>query len=185
MATGSDPDIPTLDNKFTMDWQPRNRRQENDVEKSQRSEMLEEYYKIATFVQGYDPYFVSIKTWGVTASGAAIGVGFSKDVIANHEQAAVFAIALLMSLSFWATEGRFKLIQFSHIRRQKALEEALQGDAPMVGPAILSSYKQGMAEQKGLWIKAMLMRHVMLPHVLFVAISIILIAFEIAKQCNF
>jgi len=36
-----------------------------------RSNLLEEYYKLSAIIQSYDPYFLSIKAWGVTVSGAA------------------------------------------------------------------------------------------------------------------
>jgi hypothetical protein len=32
-----------------------------------REELREEYFKVIDIFQGYDPYFLSIKNWGVTA----------------------------------------------------------------------------------------------------------------------
>lgn len=35
-------------------------------QKDKRSELLEEYYKLAAIVQGYDSYFLSIKAWDLS-----------------------------------------------------------------------------------------------------------------------
>ena len=74
-----------------------------------RSLSTEEYYKLIDIIQGYDPYFVSIKSWGATASGAALGLAFA------HSLWFVALLAALLALSFWITEARFKVLQLNHI----------------------------------------------------------------------
>src|SRR5436305_15215505 len=37
-----------------------------------RQEALDEYYKVAAFVQAYDGYFLNVKAWGVTVTAGAI-----------------------------------------------------------------------------------------------------------------
>jgi len=45
-----------------------------------RAEAFEEYYKLASFAQAYDGYFLNIKAWGVTVTAGAIATGFSTAV---------------------------------------------------------------------------------------------------------
>ena len=153
------------------------------MDKEQRSELLEEYFRLTAFVQAYDSYFLSIKAWGVTVSGAAIGVGFSRDLIAQNMQMQVFAIALALAIAFWFTEVRFKLIQLAHIYRQAALEKALQGNEYVKSPSILESYKEGRRTDNAQkrWRSVILWPQVMFPHVIFVVLSFILIVIQAVK----
>ena len=152
----------------------------------QRSELFEEYFKEAGFVQSYESYFLTIKTWGVTASGAAIGVGFSKDLISQNRQLEIFVIALALAVAFWLTEVRFKLMQLAHINRQASLERALQENTYIKSPAILESFGEASLvnrDQKR-WRKIMLWPHVMLPHVIFVTLSLIVIVIQIVRMLH-
>lgn len=153
------------------------------MDKEQRSELLEEYFRLAAFVQAYDSYFLSIKAWGVTVSGAAIGVGFSKDLIAQNMQVQVFAIAFALAIAFWLTEVRFKLIQLAHIYRQSVLEKTLQENVYIKSPSILESYGEGRRidkEQKR-WRSIIFWSHVMFPHIIFVVFSLVLIVIQAVK----
>jgi hypothetical protein len=149
------------------------------MDKDQRAQLLQEYYNIATFVQAYDGHFLSIKSWGITVSGAAIGVGFSQDLLRN--QVGVFFIALVLSTAFWLTEVRFKLIQLAHVYRQSALEQSLREDIYIKTPAILESYGMGMTvdRERKRWRSVIFWPHVMLPHILFAGLSLLLIGYSI------
>ncbi|HMV51556.1 MAG TPA: hypothetical protein PLD20_10385 [Blastocatellia bacterium] len=153
------------------------------MEKEQRSELTEEYFKLSAFVQAYDAYFLSIKNWGVTVSGAALGVSFSKDLIAQDKQILVLIIALILAVAFWLTEVRFKLIQLAHIYRQLALEKAIQENTYIQNPAILTSYGQGRSfdEKQKRWRLVMFWPQVMLPHIIFVSLSLIFIVVHIVR----
>jgi hypothetical protein len=149
--------------------------------KEQRSELLEEYYKVYSFVQAYDPYFISIKNWGVTVSGAALAVGLSRE---NSRPLLVFVVSLALSISFWFTEVVFKNSQLAHLRRVKAIEDALKTEASIESPLIAKSYDEGKIENKKakLWRKVLLWRHVMLPHAIFTSISLGFILYECIKR---
>ena len=153
------------------------------MDKLQRTELLDEYYKLAGFVQVYDSYSVTIKTWGVTISAAALGLGFSKDVIAQDRQTVIFFIAFVLAVAFWATDTEFKLLQQAHIYRYSALEKALQEDMYITSPSILLTFCEGLKtdDASHKWISVALWPSVMFPHVVFVALS----AFAIAhKLCS-
>src|SRR5215216_4233355 len=111
----------------------------------QRTELLQEYYHLSGYVQGYDSHFLLIKSWGITVSGAAIGVGFSSDLLGTSGRIGLFLVALVLSIAFWITEVRFKLIQLAHVYRQSSLEQCLREDRPITTPAILESYGQAAA----------------------------------------
>jgi hypothetical protein len=149
--------------------------------KEQRSELLDEYYKVYSFVQAYDPYFISIKNWGVTVTGAALAVGLSRE---NNRPLLVFSVALALSIAFWFTEVLFKNSQLAHLRRVTIIEEGLRNDSSLESPAIAKSYDEGKAEnqKKQKWRGVMFWRHVMLPHVIFSFISLGFILYECVKR---
>jgi hypothetical protein len=146
--------------------------------------MLEEYFKLASFVQAYDSYFLTIKTWGVTVTGTAMGVGFSKDLIAQDGQILIFVIALVLATAFWFTEVRFKLIQMAHVFRQSALERALQNETHIKYPGLLESYgdRSMVNKEQKRWRTIMFWPHVMFPHIIFVVLSLCLIAIRIVRM---
>ena len=154
------------------------------MDEKQRAILSEEYYKLAGFVQAYDSYFISIKNWGVTVSGAAIGVGFSKEAIGQNTQIVIFSIALILSLAFWITEVRFKLLQLAHIYRQSELEQALQDGRVIPSPRILQAYGEGRSfdQVQKRWRSIMFWPQVMFPHVIFTLLSFLLVLIQTARQ---
>jgi hypothetical protein len=136
--------------------------------------MIEEYYKIAGFVQAYDTYFVSIKTWSVTASVGVVAIGVSKELT---PPLAIFlaAAAAVMALCFWMTEAQFKLIQQAHLVRWFRLEEGLRRDEYVGPPGILGSFSRTVSDYRcaKTFVAMMLWPHVMLPHAIFLALGLL------------
>ncbi len=150
----------------------------------QRAELRQEYYHLAGYVQGYDAHFLLIKSWGITVSGAAIGIGFSTDLAGTNRQIGLFLIAFVLSLAFWITEVNFKLIQLAHIYRQSFLERSLREGTHVPTPAILESYGHGMAldRERKRWRSVMSWPHVMLPHALLAALSLLLVVYHVIDR---
>lgn len=139
---------------------------ESDKEK-RRAELFTEYFKCIDIIQGYDNYFLTIKTWGVTLSSAAIGWAFVQS------SAPSFLIAFFLSLAFWLTEVRFKLLQLGHALRISELEDALSKGAEIPTPRILTafgeeSYRNNLAAR---WRSVVFWPQVMFPHLFFVVLS--------------
>jgi hypothetical protein len=143
-----------------------------------RSELFDEYYKLAAIVQSYDSYCLTIKAWGVTVSGAAIGVAFSRG-----GSLGVFIIAFSLSMAFWLTEVRFKLFQLAHMLRISELENALQNNVALTSPRIFSAFgEQSRANLKSKrWKTLIFWPQIMLPHIFFASLSLALIVFEIVR----
>jgi hypothetical protein len=136
---------------------------------TRRAELLSEYYKLIDILQGYDAHFLSIKTWGVTLSSAALGLAFVQS------SAPSFGIAFLLSLAFWLTEARYKLLQLNHTYRVAQLEDALSKGVEMPTPRILGAFGDE-AERNALtkrWRSVMFWPQVMLPHIFFILFSVI------------
>jgi hypothetical protein len=133
-----------------------------------RSELLTEYYKVTDIVQSYDPYFLSIKTWSVTLSAAAMGVSFSR-----ASAAPILLVAVLLAVSFWLVESRFKILQLNHIARVMALERYLGGNVDKPSPLIFRSFAEAAAVNAKFsrWRKVMFWPHVAFPHAFFVVIA--------------
>ena len=150
----------------------------------QRASMRQEYYQLATFVQAYDGHFLLIKSWGITASSLAIGVGLGTNALGWDGRIGVFLTALALSLAFWVTEVRFKLIQLAHVHRQLFLEKSLQQDVLVATPAILRSYGEGARYDRARrqWKSIALWPQVMLPHVLFAGLSVCLACYSLVQH---
>lgn len=130
-----------------------------------RDELREEYFKVVDILQSYDPYFLSIKNWGVTAIGVAATVGLA------NKAPAVFLLTSLIAVGFWLTEVRFKLLQLGHTQRAAELEHALSEREPLSSsPRILSAFGEQSRRnlQAGRWRSVLFWPQVMFPHVVFV-----------------
>jgi hypothetical protein len=137
---------------------------------STRAELQTEYFKLADFVQHYDSYFLTIKAWGVGSSGAAVALGFAK------ADWGAFVVALTLSMAFWSTEVRYKLLQLAHMRRLGELESQLQGQAkPSPGPRIFSAFSEesGLNNSQSRWRSVLFWPQVMYPHAFFASISLL------------
>jgi hypothetical protein len=136
-----------------------------------RQEAFDENYKVASFVQAYDGYFLNIKAWGVTVTAGVITAGFSSGVASSRlAQATVFGIASLLACAFWGSETMFKMLQFAHVRRASELESLLVSGVPDIpGPAYLSSFStnQAIDRRTRRWRHVLFWPHVMLPHAIF------------------
>lgn len=150
-----------------------------------RDEAFEEYYKVAAFVQAYDGYFLSMKTWGVTVTAGAIAAGFSAAVAASRlAQVVVFGVALLLACAFWMSEAMFKMLQQAHVRRVSELEQKLaKGESDIAGPAYLASFSayRTVDRKTRRWRKVLFWPHVMLPHVVFAFTSIALLIYAATR----
>jgi hypothetical protein len=130
-----------------------------------REALREEYFKVIDILQGYDPYFLSIKNWGVTAIGLAATIGLA------NKAPIVFLLISFIAVGFWLTEVRFKLLQLGHTLRATELEQALREPKPgEYGPRILAAFGEESRRnlQMGRWRSVLLWPQVMFPHVVFV-----------------
>ena len=140
-----------------------------EVSEISRSELLEEYHKLVDIVQRYDEYYIRIKGWGVTVSGAAAGFG------SVEESSIVFLITAVLAFSFWLTEVRYKQFQLRHLQRVWEIENPTEsGLSQLLAPRIFTAYgeerRKNVANKR--WYTVMFWPQVMLPHVFFVIIGL-------------
>ena len=133
-----------------------------------RSELRDEYFKVVDILQSYDPYFLSIKTWGVSATGAIAAVGFA------NKAPIVLLLTSIIAGSFWITEMRFKLLQLGHTQRAAELERTLSSNENLSScPRIMSAF--GEQSSRNLkahrWRSVLFWPQVMFPHVVFVVVG--------------
>ena len=144
-----------------------------DATDSTRRELLEEYFKVVDILQSYDPYFLTIKNWGVTVSGAAIALAVSQ------KAPSAFLLVCVLAVGFWTTEVRFKLLQLGHTQRAAELERYLSDPDPPASTARSPRILRAFGEQSALnlrhrrWRFVLLWPQVMFPHVVFVAVGIL------------
>ena len=75
-----------------------------------------EYAELARTVSEYDGRIITVKGWSVTVSIAALGLGFQQ----GH--AALFLLAALTGLAFWAIEAMVKRHQVRYYPRMRQIE---------------------------------------------------------------
>jgi hypothetical protein len=136
-----------------------------------RDDLLVEYYKLIDIIQGYDPYFITIKSWSATLGSLAVGTSFTRPAIAVP----ILSAAILLSMSFWIVEARFKILQLNHVIRGGLLEHLLEEGEQAPTPRILRSFAEASAFNRRYrrWRRVMLWPHVAFPHILFVLVALV------------
>ena len=71
---------------------------------------LQEYFALVNVVSEFDQRVLTVKSWGVTLSLAALGLGF------HYGSYGMFLVAAASSLAFWSLEGVMKRIRCASIR---------------------------------------------------------------------
>ncbi|HVP29281.1 MAG TPA: hypothetical protein VMW35_08970 [Myxococcota bacterium] len=78
--------------------------------------ILSEYYKILDIVGQFDQRLLTVKSWGVTLSLAAIGLGF------QFKTPGYFLLAAASAGAFWLIEGAMKSHQMRYYPRMREIE---------------------------------------------------------------
>jgi hypothetical protein len=79
-------------------------------------DLMTEYYRITDIVAKFDERLTTIKSWGVTASLAALVLGF------QLQHYGIFLIAAAGAASFWVIEGTVKRQQRAYYPRMGDIE---------------------------------------------------------------
>ena len=77
---------------------------------------LQEYFALVKSVSDFDQRLLTVKSWGVTLSLAALGFGF------QYRSYGMFIVAAASSLAFWSLEGEMKRHQMRHYPRMREIE---------------------------------------------------------------
>lgn len=93
----------------------------------------QEYFAVAKAIADFDQRLLTVKSWGVTLSLVALGLGF------QYRAYGFFLIAFISSLSFWIIEAVGKRHQMRHYLRMREIEvnrynRAEEGDKPTSSP---------------------------------------------------
>lgn len=150
---------------------------------------LTEYFAIVALVSEFDQRLLTIKSWGVTLSLAALGFGF------QYRSYGLFLVAAASSLAFWSLEGTVKRHQMRYYPRMREIEVARYERAPekerqFSAPRIDWSWVQARGVFTGAapgvsqgpkpsgpnkaYLRAWLLPHVSMPHAITFAIGIAL-----------
>lgn len=76
----------------------------------------QEYFALVKVVSDFDQRLLTIKSWGVTLSLVALGLGF------QYSAYGFFLVAAASSLAFWIIEGAVKRHQMRHDPRMREIE---------------------------------------------------------------
>ena len=150
---------------------------------------LTEYFAIVALVSEFDQRLLTIKSWGVTLSLAALGFGF------QYKSYGLFLVAAASSLAFWSLESTVKRHQMRYYPRMREIEVARYEKAPagereFSAPRIDWSWVQASSIFRGAargvrqrpessghnkaYRRAWLLPHVAMPHAITFAIGIVL-----------
>jgi hypothetical protein len=141
-----------------------------------RDEALKEYYFTQELVDRYDERSLQIKSWSITASGVAIGFGFTAD------RPALFLLGSIGSLIFWYLEALWKSIQAVHIEKSHELEKILnKPELSYDGPSISGNFAEKFrtrAPRRNAF-KIMRYRNVWIPHLFIILFGVLLFLLQI------
>jgi hypothetical protein len=150
---------------------------------------LQEYFALVRSVAEFDQRLLTVKSWGVTLSLAALGFGF------QYRSYGMFLVAAASSLAFWSLEGVMKRHQMRYYPRMREIEVSRYLRAPepereFSAPRIDWSWAQASQIFRGTqtanrlvpqpstasraYAYAWLMLHVALPHAITFAIGVLL-----------
>lgn len=79
-------------------------------------------------IESFDGRMLTIKTWSVSFSLAALGGAFATDV------AEVLLIASLSALMFWFIEGFWETFQYAYYGRSRTMEDYFAGQPKDLDP---------------------------------------------------
>ena len=142
---------------------------------------LEEYFTLVKSVSEFEQRLLTVKSWGVTLSLAALGFG------CQFRSYGMFLVAAASSLAFWSLEGTIKRHQMRYYPRMREIEvnryvRAAEQDRAFSAPRIDWSWSQAERLYRGLlaepasspqpstpssaYARAWLLLHVAVPHVI-------------------
>jgi hypothetical protein len=150
---------------------------------------LEEYFTLVKSVSEFDQRLLTVKSWGVTLSLAALGFGF------QYRGYGLFLVAAASSLAFWSLEGTIKRHQMRYYPRMREIEvnrylRAGEKEKAFSAPRIDWSWARADRFFRGLlknpaaapepstpstsYSRAWLLLHVAMPHAITFLIGILL-----------
>ena len=143
--------------------------------------MLQEYLKLTDIISGFDSSLITVKSWGVTLSLVAIGLGF------KEKTWGYFLLAVISGIAFWTVEFTMKGHQMRYFPRMREIEYQMFQTDPTNAPRIDWSWthadkiflRQERAEDilaarptlmneyvNYVRYRRMFLSHIMFPHVL-------------------
>ncbi|MEM0929788.1 MAG: hypothetical protein AAGI89_10915 [Pseudomonadota bacterium] len=134
---------------------------------------IEEFRTAQQRISEFDKLLITIKSWSITLSGVAIGLGFIDG------QRILFLLGGLSALMFWYLEALNKVFQFALIKRAREVEKEIADLSLYSGPKISSHFNRviGFGETfRALWVM-ITFSNVQLPHNLIVLAGFVLYFF--------
>lgn len=151
----------------------------SDYESERFGLLAHEYQLLQTSVENFDTRALTIKTWSVTFSGAALTLSYQQTL------PIVLLIAAASAAAFWVVDTLWKVHQHAFYARIEQIEaifrEMENGHQPInAAPFQLTGSWWESSKSFGIsrYVKSALFGHVMLPHILFVVAGISLYFFN-------
>ncbi len=138
-------------------------------EKEKRELLKSEYLHLQSVIEDFDQRALTVKTWSISFSFAALGGAFAANA------PIVLLVASVSALIFWFLEGQWKTFQYAYYSRSETIEEFFAGKiqdlAPMqIGTSWRSDWNEGGIKRL-LWI--IRWPHVAMPHIAVFVIGLI------------
>lgn len=115
---------------------------------------LKEYFHLQSIVDGYNKDCLTIKSWSVTVSAVALGVGIQRGL------PLLAVVAGITSLAFWLAEGYWRANQWAFIQRIREIELRRHMYSPLISYG-WANYFEGWMGRTGF-----LQARCAVPHVL-------------------
>ena len=139
-------------------------------DENKQSLLQAEYFNLQSKISEYDSKALTIKTWSISFSLAAMVAAFS------YRAPLALLLGSLSTLVFWVLEAHWKTFQYAFYKRAWQIEDFFEGKNVNIIPLqIGKSFTQSLLTQaRKRFFKVLFWRHVFLPHVFIFIIGIII-----------
>jgi hypothetical protein len=130
--------------------------------------LRQEYFHLQNSVEDFDKRSLTIKSWSVTSSLAAIGFAL------KEERPVLLLVGSASALLFWVIEAIWKSYQQAHYPRIRAIEDFMRGGSSteLSSPSIMRSWSKSWRWNS--FIPIMVWGGVCLPHIAVVIVGLLL-----------
>ena len=139
--------------------------------------LAEEYLYLQNVVQEFDSKAITIKTWSVTFSLAALGGAYAVNV------PLILLLAAISALLFWLLEGYWKLFQYAYYQRTGEIEDHFAGKKALLAPMQIGRVWNKRLKTGGTkrLLRIMFRAHVALPHIIIILLGLLFFILNVAN----
>ncbi|MDO5981592.1 hypothetical protein [Flavivirga spongiicola] len=139
-------------------------------ETEKRSLLKDEYFNIQSKISDFDSKALTIKTWSISFSLAAMVAAFS------YRAPLALLLGSISAIVFWILEAYWKTFQYAFYKRGWQIEDFFEGkNADIIPLQIGKSFSKNLSSNSTRrFFRVLFWRHVLLPHIFIFIIGLVI-----------